>query len=314
MNDRMNLKKKARNPMSPAKKKVLAAVTAVIVVALIVGGIKIYPIAANSITAVQAYTTDLSDQIRGNLAMIPNGNEELNAVVYQPNDGEVHPLVIVSHGFLVSHKDPLIITIAEHLRNQGMSVITFDFNGHGDSYGEIIDMTISKEVSDVAAVVDYAKTLDNVSDIYLVGHSQGGLVTSLYAGEHPDSVEGIVLLSPAANAHDQTVSGRLLTERFDAENPPEYVELNGGFKIGKGYITDAQNLDVYNTAKNYKGNVLLLWGSLDIIVPKSVVEAYDNIYENAAYSKVDGASHTYMQKLDEVAEMVTGFIKDADIS
>ena len=145
-------------------------------------------------------------------------------------------------------------------------------------------------------------------DIYLAGHSQGGAVTSLFAGQHPDEVKGIALISPAANAHDQVVEGKLLNVKFDINNPPEYIKIDGGFKIGKDYIIDAQNLDFYNTAKAYKGPVLLLWGSLDIIVPQSVVEKYATIYDNDTFIKVGGASHTYLQKLDKVGSLVTDFI------
>lgn len=44
-------------------------------------------------------------------------------------------------------------------------------------------MTVANEIEDAKKVYEYARSLDFVSDIALLGHSQGGVVASMVAGE-----------------------------------------------------------------------------------------------------------------------------------
>ena len=65
----------------------------------------------------------------------------------------------------------------------------FDFNGHGDSDGEFENMTVLNEIEDANAILNYVKTDPHVRNIYLVGHSQGGVVASMLAGLYPDIIK-----------------------------------------------------------------------------------------------------------------------------
>lgn len=48
-----------------------------------------------------------------------------------------------------------------------------NFGGHGNSEGQMINMTIAKELSDALAIWDYAASLPYVNGISLLGHPQG---------------------------------------------------------------------------------------------------------------------------------------------
>ncbi len=70
------------------------------------------------------------------------------------------------------------------LAKQGIGSIRFDFGGHWNSEGEMINMTIAKELEDAQAIINYARSLSYVSSIALLGHSQGGVIASMTAGIH----------------------------------------------------------------------------------------------------------------------------------
>ena len=59
----------------------------------------------------------------------------------------------------------------------------FDFNGHGESEGEFSGMTVPNEIEYAKLVYEYVKSLPFVGDIALTGHSQGGVVASMTAGD-----------------------------------------------------------------------------------------------------------------------------------
>ena len=80
------------------------------------------------------------------------------------------------HGFMSKKEMYPMPAIAKALAKAGIASIRFDFDAHGKSEGRFMDMTISSEIADAKAVLAYARNLPFVTDIALIGHSQGGVV------------------------------------------------------------------------------------------------------------------------------------------
>ncbi len=59
--------------------------------------------------------------------------------------------------------------------------------------------TIGSDWNDIAAVVDYLRTLRHVDKVSLVAWSLGGPRSAGFAGQHPDKIQKLVLLAPAYN-------------------------------------------------------------------------------------------------------------------
>src|SRR5262249_9221237 len=58
--------------------------------------------------------------------------------------------------------------------------------------------TIASDWNDIGAVVDHIRSLRHVDKINLAGWSQGGPRAGGYTAQHPDQVQRLVLLAPAA--------------------------------------------------------------------------------------------------------------------
>jgi alpha-beta hydrolase superfamily lysophospholipase len=80
-------------------------------------------------------------------------------------------------------------------------------------------------VNNALSVVRYAKSLDFVTQLYLCGHSQGGLLTMLIGGMCADDFKAILPLSPAWMIPDITRHGVVLGQSFDAQHIPEKIFL-----------------------------------------------------------------------------------------
>tara|TARA_Y100000590_G_scaffold64432_1_gene69278 strand:- start:12930 stop:13451 length:522 start_codon:yes stop_codon:yes gene_type:complete len=78
---------------------------------------------------------------------------------------------------------------ARTLRDKGYKVLTYDFRGFRDSFGEA---ALDSSYEDLNAAIDYFVD-QNVSKIVLIGAGIGG-TASLRVGNHP-SVVGVVTLS-----------------------------------------------------------------------------------------------------------------------
>ena len=95
--------------------------------------------------------------------------------------GEIYDMAIIFHGFTANRNTSLLKEIANSLRDENIASVRFDFNGHGDSDGKFENMTVLNEIEDANAILNYVKTDPHVRNIYLVGHSQGGVVASMLA-------------------------------------------------------------------------------------------------------------------------------------
>lgn len=235
---------------------------------------------------------------------------KLSALIQTPS-AEKYPVVIIMHGFNSSKNMPLLRDIADELEKKGIASVRFDFNGHGQSDGRFEDMTIPNEIEDARKVYEYVGKLPNVTAISLSGHSQGGVVASMLAGElGKDKIRSVALLAPASVLQDMAASGDLFGIKYDAKYLPPYVDIPGCCRVGHDYVETAKNLPIYEVSARYKGPVLIIHGTADDIVPYSYGEEYHNIYANSDLELLTGLSHNFSGSEDKVAELVSEYIKE----
>ena len=124
-------------------------------------------------------------------------------------------VAILMHGFTANRNTNLLREIADNLRDENVASVRFDFNGHGESDGKFEDMTVVNEIADAKAILDYVRTDPHVRNIFLIGHSQGGVVASMLAGLYPDVIKKIVLIAPAAQLKDDALAGKTQSATYD---------------------------------------------------------------------------------------------------
>ena len=224
------------------------------------------------------------------------------------------PMVILMHGVFSRKDHNPIKVLAEGLAEAGIASISFDFDGHGKSEGRMQDMTVEKEIADAMAILEYVKTLPYVSRIGFLGHSQGGVIASMMAGRlaaaGSDVPVSMALLAPGSIIKYACQIGRFFSASFDPEDPPEYVRCFVVKKLGREYMQQTQNLEIYETAAAYKGNVCLIHGNKDKIVPLWCSECYKTIYgDRAELAIIDGENHRMTRHRDQVVAKTVEFFK-----
>jgi alpha-beta hydrolase superfamily lysophospholipase len=130
------------------------------------------------------------------------GGAEATLVRYTPEDGPGvgRPPVLYVHGFtdyfFQRH-------LAEAVVGRGYPFYAIDLRGHGRSIDSWT--TAGGDPNMVNSLRLYEQDLDAAADaiaedghtgLVLMGHSTGGLITSMYANERPDHVTAMVLNSP----------------------------------------------------------------------------------------------------------------------
>ena len=86
--------------------------------------------------------------------------------------------VIFCHGVWANHRE--MESRAELLWNRGFSVMTFDFQGCGESEGRYTSLGL-REVDDLFAAVDYLAARGDAGPLGVVGNSMGGAVAIMAA-------------------------------------------------------------------------------------------------------------------------------------
>ena len=241
---------------------------------------------------------------------IDGDHGKLQAVIQKPDlkPGQQCPMVVFCHGFGGTKEGPLFELITDSLQKHGIASIRFDFNGHGESEGKFEDMTVPNEINDAKKVVEYVRDLRYVSKVALVGHSQGGVVASMTAGELGSDISAVVLMAPAAVLRDDAIRGSTFGKQYNPLDPPEYVELWGPQRLGRNYIKTAFSLPIYETAANYHGPALIIHGNGDRIVPYTYGLRFHQQWKGSEYVLQEYFDHGFSQNIYRTTDIVSDFL------
>ena len=252
---------------------------------------------------------------QGESVFIDGDHGRLKAIIQKPEmkQGERCPMVIFCHGFSGTKDGPMFELIADTLQAHGIASIRFDFNGHGESEGEFKDMTVPNEIEDAKKVVEYVRDLRYVSELAIVGHSQGGVVASMTAGQLSEELgdpafKAVALIAPAAVLRDDAIRGNTMGKQYDPFNPGEYVELWGGLKLGGQYIRTAFSLPIYETAAKYQGSALIIHGNADRMVPYTYGERFHEIWPKSELVIQEYFDHGFSQNIYRTTDIVSEFL------
>jgi peroxiredoxin/alpha/beta superfamily hydrolase len=251
----------------------------------------------------------------GERVTIDGDHGKLAAYLQKPElqQGQKCPMVVFCHGFSGRKEGALFELIADTLQAHGIASIRFDFNGHGDSEGEFKDMTVPNEIEDAKKVVEYVRDLRYVSDLAIVGHSQGGVVAAMTAGQLSEALgepafKAVALMAPAAVLRDDAIRGNTMGKSYDPFDPGEYVELHGGLKLGGNYIRTAFSLPIYETAAKYQGSALIVHGNADRVVPYTYGERFHQIWPKSELVVQEYFDHGFSQNIYRSTDIVAKYL------
>ncbi len=252
---------------------------------------------------------------KGEAVFIDGDHGRLKGIIQKPElqQDEKCPMVIFCHGFSGRKDGPMFELIADTLKAHGIASIRFDFNGHGESEGEFKDMTVPNEIEDAKKVMEYVSDLRYVSSLAIVGHSQGGVVAAMTAGQLSKELgespfKAVALMAPAAVLREDAIRGSTMGKQYDPFDPGEYVELWGGLKLGGKYIRTAFSLPIYETAAKYQGPALIIHGNADRVVPYTYGERFHQIWPKSELVIQEYFDHGFSQNIYRTTDIVSEYL------
>ena len=229
----------------------------------------------------EGYTTKLEGCTKV-VSWCKNGDNNIYGQFYYPEDFDetkTYPVIIMSHGIGSTSQMVERAKWPEKAAQDGYVVYSYDFCGgslNGFSDGDFMDMTVMTEKEDLSSVIDFVKTKDYVDldHLFLLGQSQGGLVSALTAADRKEDVAAMILVYPALCITDDAQE----MYAFADDIPEGEAEMPVG-TVGSEYVKAVYDLDIYGTISAYDGDVMLIHGINDSLVPysyseKAIEEAY----------------------------------------
>ena len=218
-----------------------------------------------------------------------SNGKDIYARAFVPDvEGRV-PLVLFSHGLGADarHEEEVQKTLAK----AGIAVFSFEFAGGSSSAdpmseGLTTEMSVLTEVQNLKDAIRIASGMEYVDPqkIYLMGSSQGGLVTALTAEEFTN-IQGLFLFYPAFSLPDDIRSSFPKLDEV-----PETFNLLGT-KIGKKYITDIYDMDPYANLEKLGMPVHIYHGKDDNIVPITASQKALKRLKDARLTTLEDTGH-----------------------
>ena len=222
------------------------------------------------------YTDPAPDKLRParmEVLHIPSGGVEINSVAYLAAGAGLHPTLVLCHGWPGNEKN---LDLAQAVRRAGWNVVTFNYRG---SWGSPGGFRFAQNPQDAKAVLAFLRDPANAAKLgvdpkrlAIMGHSMGGWVTALVAGED-DGLIGAGLISAAnMGGLDGLSSDALIKVAADsaeslADTSPE--------KMADELITSRKAFDFIKAAPGLARKPLLVLSSNDGLAPhtEGLIEA-----------------------------------------
>jgi len=225
-------------------------------------------------------------------------------------EAESNAGIVMAHGYTGDKSEwGYFDHIAEELNKAGYNVLAFDFAGSGESGDE--PLRIDRQVHDLGVAKEYLESR-NVDRVGLYGHSQGGLVCL----RNSDDIEAMFLTSPVTDSLADYANDRL-TDKQQKE-----LEENGywtkrrekgvrdTYVIDEEIIKQKENLDQDKLLSDVGCPVRIIHGTEDEVVPIQASRRAVQKLENADIREIDGLTHSYDIKLDEIANYAVEFFEE----
>jgi pimeloyl-ACP methyl ester carboxylesterase len=228
--------------------------------------------------------------------IIKNSFDESLSCVFRDCDSS-KPVVITLHALSGKKENRSIHSLAENLPDEDFNTLEFDFSGHGESEGNIVESTITKQLSDLKSVIDYFK----FEKVILVGNSFSVIAALAFAELHSDLVSGLVL-----------ISGRADYLKFCDNTRKDNYKLFGDDFLDEDYLADYMKYNPLEAINKLNIPVAIVHGTCDDVIPFSDAKNFFDVCPSLSKELIsikDGAHRFDDKSRLEMFDKVSAFLK-----
>lgn len=215
------------------------------------------------------------------------------------------------HGLNSNRRGEKALYLARQVTRRGEAFASLDMTGHGDSEGDLLGLTLTRNLQDVDRGLSHVEELGGpFSAVYLIGSSMGGLTALWYSARNPGRVTRNVVIAPAFE-----MAGRLLLSlgRDKAQEwrrkgkihlVTEYAELDLGYQL----VEDENRFPTVSLMRRLTTPSLILHGSDDEVVPCQLSRQFAERLEHVKLIEVEGGDHRLTAAKERLFEEMWSFV------
>jgi pimeloyl-ACP methyl ester carboxylesterase len=218
--------------------------------------------------------------------------------------------VLYVHGFGSTRGGVKAEALEAACARRGWTFASFDFRGHGESTGTLLELRGTHLLEDLEAMRDYLVSA-GIPKVCLVGSSMGGWAAAWFAMRHPHSVIACALIAPALRFLESRWA--LLTEserqQWKQTGRLRYHNQWVDAEVGYGIAEEIDQFPFSLLAEKLAHPVLIFHGVQDEVVPyRQSIE----FVERASYADIElrlykNGDHRLLALKDEMAEAACVF-------
>jgi len=211
-------------------------------------------------------------------------------------------LILLGHGVTGSKDSGAITAVSEALAKDGWPCLRFSFSGNGNSEGVFTDSNITKEISELSAIIDQVGTGKKIT---YIGHSMGGAVGALTVARD-DRINRIISL--AGLVHTRALIDRIFKNLVPGK---DFMKDDPAFPISAQFLDDLNQIDnVLDAVAEIRIPWLLVHGLEDDVVPPSDSHALKaRLRGPSELVEIPGANHSFENHHEPVIQAVQSWLK-----
>jgi pimeloyl-ACP methyl ester carboxylesterase len=180
--------------------------------------------------------------------------------------GGANPVAVFVHGFGSHRRGEKALYFAVRFVDLGWGFLSMDLRGHGDADGAMRDLTLSRLLEDLGAVMDWLPT--RTLPLVLIGSSMGAMLAAWHLLRRADSVGGIVMIAPSLRFPAELVEN-LPEDELASWKQSGVRRIQNGWidvELGYGLVEDGRQYDPARLVREHRVPTLIFHGMRDLSV------------------------------------------------
>ncbi len=214
-------------------------------------------------------------------------------------------IVVMLHGFTgnKTEHNGHFRTLSRMLSKEGVASLRMDYHGNGESDGEFYNFIFEDAVSDGKLMIDYARSLEGIKKVDLLGFSMGGAIAGLLCNY---DIHKLILWSAAGEMNKSAEKHFDEWQRIDDDNV-----YSSGFILNRKYVDSIIKFDMYSEVGKFENKAIIVQGDKDLAVNPKCAETYHSLIKNSILHFVKDAGHGYnaLEQMKELYNVTVEFIK-----
>jgi len=248
---------------------------------------------------------DISDTKKSLTCYVDGG--KIPGLIYLPEGDGPFPATILISGLGATYAS--VENDAKYLAENGIAGVIFDCRGYYIGHvtdGKYVEKTPSTCVTDIMAVTDIISEYPAIDkdNIFLWGHSYGGLITTLTAAENPDRFKGLMCVDPAYFMPDEC--------RLTYLNDTAIPETDDFDFVIQKHSKELLFIDIFEKMKSYSNKAIIFTGTdgTNHEVDPRLFERAIECFPDAELNITEGANHFFTHHREELDRLTVEFVKN----